>query len=115
MFWNTLGSSAGGFVAGYVFIPLLGLGGTFAILGAVSVAIGLATQWRIRRDAARNPLWGPATVVSLFALVACSGEDEPSRSSSTTEAPATPKIEHVDAAGAAELLVERVVEARVGR
>jgi len=46
LFWNTIGSSAGGFVAGYVLIPGLGLTLTVFTLGLVSIAIGAAAHWR---------------------------------------------------------------------
>lgn len=45
VFWNTVGSSAGGFAAGYLLIPGLGLGLTFACLAMVSIAIGACCQW----------------------------------------------------------------------
>jgi spermidine synthase len=41
LFWNTLGSSAGGFLAGYVLLPLLGLHWTFLALGAGSAGLSL--------------------------------------------------------------------------
>lgn len=46
LFWNTIGASAGGFVAGYVLIPGLGLTPTVFALGLVSIAIGFGAHWR---------------------------------------------------------------------
>ena len=39
VFWNTIGSSLGGFLAGYVFLHLLGLHGTLTLLGFGSLAL----------------------------------------------------------------------------
>jgi len=44
VFWNTIGSSAGGFIAGYLLIPTLGLTGTFFALAVVSIALGVAAE-----------------------------------------------------------------------
>lgn len=44
VFWNTLGSSAGGFAAGYLLIPTLGLTWTFFALAGVSIGIGVAAE-----------------------------------------------------------------------
>lgn len=48
VFWNTVGSSAGSFAAGYLLIPGLGLGGTFVALGLVSLAVGVGAEWKLQ-------------------------------------------------------------------
>ncbi len=42
VFWNTLGSSAGGFMAGYAFLPVLGLHWTLISLGIGSLLLSVA-------------------------------------------------------------------------
>jgi spermidine synthase len=73
VFWNTLGSSAGGFVSGYVLIPGLGLTGAFLALALLSIAFGAAAAWRVARetspDASLAAVRGYATL-TLFALAA---------------------------------------------
>jgi spermidine synthase len=75
VFWNTLGASAGGFVAGYVLIPGLGLTGAFASLAVLSVGISAAAEWRLSREgpaAWRRVLrfgYVPAAVGLLFIVV----------------------------------------------
>jgi spermidine synthase len=73
VFWNTLGSSAGGFVSGYVLIPGLGLTGALFTLALLSIAFGAAAAWRAGRETAPDvslaALRGSATL-TLFALAA---------------------------------------------
>lgn len=45
VFWNTLGSAAGAWLAGYVLLPLLGLHASLALLALASLAIA-AAAWR---------------------------------------------------------------------
>ncbi len=45
VFWNTLGSSAGAFLAGYLLLPLLGLHRSLAALGLASAVLG-GVAWR---------------------------------------------------------------------
>jgi SAM-dependent methyltransferase len=52
IFWNTVGSSAGGFLAGYFLIPVLGLHGTMIALGCGSLALSAAARVKASRDAA---------------------------------------------------------------
>ncbi len=72
VFFNTLGSSAGGFAAGYILLPGLGLTGAFAVLAVVSVGISVAAQWRLGLDAGLTrrrflqPGYVPAIVALLF-------------------------------------------------
>lgn len=49
VFWNTLGSAAGALAAGYALLPGLGLSGCFAVLAVLSVAVGVASEWRFGR------------------------------------------------------------------
>jgi spermidine synthase len=58
VFWNTLGSSAGGFAAGYLLIPALGLTGTFLALGLISLSLALGAEWKLKweRTSGRLPL-----------------------------------------------------------
>jgi spermidine synthase len=53
VFWNTLGSSAGGFAVGYGCIPWLGLNGTLLVLAAGSLGLGAAAAFRDRSESAR--------------------------------------------------------------
>lgn len=78
VFWNTLGSSAGGFFTGYALIPALGLGGTLGMLALLSVGLGIGAEWtRLRPlapaeragDAARSRRPGTA-VVALLVIAA---------------------------------------------
>ena len=48
VFWNTIGSSLGGFLAGYVFLHLLGLHGTLTLLGFGSLALAAACLFKAR-------------------------------------------------------------------
>lgn len=72
VFWNTVGASAGGFAAGYVLIPALGLNWTLFALTLLSLALGAAAEGRLVHEAGlsrRLPLgWGHAlTAVALIA------------------------------------------------
>lgn len=51
VFWNTVGSSAGGFLVGFVSIPAVGLTGALLAMGLVSIGLGAAAEWRLGRDA----------------------------------------------------------------
>jgi len=55
VFWNTVGSSLGGFLAGYVFLPLMGLHWTLFALGLGSLAVSAALIWRSCSDPATSP------------------------------------------------------------
>lgn len=63
VFWNTLGSSAGGFAVGYLGIPTIGLGRTLLVLGGLSIALGVVAQalWAAR---AAPPSGGPARLAA---------------------------------------------------
>lgn len=54
LFFNTVGSSLGGFIAGYLLLPALGLHGTLALLGLGSVGLALAAHLKV--EAAPEPL-----------------------------------------------------------
>jgi spermidine synthase len=81
VFVNTIGSSIGGFVAGYALIPCpwLRLTGTFATLCGVSVTIGLVAETLLRREAgeqqeAAQPRRGrirPGYLLAAVAVVVC--------------------------------------------
>ncbi|MBI4603750.1 MAG: hypothetical protein HY721_17485 [Planctomycetes bacterium] len=53
VFWNTLGSSAGGFLCGYALLPLLGLHWTLAVLGVGSAGLSVAAHWKALGTAAQ--------------------------------------------------------------
>ena len=53
MFWNTVGSGLGGFVAGYLLLPALGLHWTLLVLGLGSLGMSVAAQLRLWRDGPR--------------------------------------------------------------
>jgi predicted membrane-bound spermidine synthase len=69
IFWNTVGASAGGFVAGYLLIPWLGLTGTFFTLSLLTLALGAAAESRLLRDAGRAPI-GPGHALAAVVLLA---------------------------------------------
>ncbi|MBN1442557.1 MAG: hypothetical protein JXA90_07600 [Planctomycetes bacterium] len=46
VFWNMLGSSAGGFLGGYVLLPALGLHGSLVLLGVLSLSFSLTAGWK---------------------------------------------------------------------
>ncbi|MFQ5704797.1 MAG: hypothetical protein ACE5HT_12345 [Gemmatimonadales bacterium] len=50
IFWNTLGSSVGGFAAGYVLIPTLGLKGAFVATGVISLALAVWAERERKSD-----------------------------------------------------------------
>lgn len=56
VFWNTLGSSAGGFAAGYLLLPLFGLDRGWLVLGLGSILLSWAVLRRDGTDAG-----GPAS------------------------------------------------------
>jgi len=68
VFWNTVGAALGGFLAGYVLLPLLGLGGALIALGLGSLALFVAV-WR-RHDPARSPRLRRAGQAAALASVA---------------------------------------------
>ncbi|HVR76071.1 MAG TPA: hypothetical protein VMT52_17195 [Planctomycetota bacterium] len=45
LLWNTLGSSAGSFIAGYVLLPLLGLHYSLLVFSLGSIGLALAAWW----------------------------------------------------------------------
>ncbi len=74
VFWNMLGSSAGGLAAGYILIPVLGLTGGFVVAAAVSTSVAVAAEWRLSAGSkglwrVARPGYGLAAAVVLFALV----------------------------------------------
>jgi len=87
LFWNTIGSSAGGFIAGYALLPGLGLTLSMLVLGLVSIALGLAANWQAGIE--RSPQWklsragrilGYAIILLAFGFVLRSArEDIPRR------------------------------------
>lgn len=72
VFWNTLGSSAGGLVTGYALIPGIGLTGAFAVLSLVSIALSVAAEGKLAFGSATGymrylrPGFIPAAVGLLF-------------------------------------------------
>jgi spermidine synthase len=74
LFWNTLGSSAGGFVAAYALIPILGLQGAIAVTGLISVTIAVwAERERSRHKTTKRrtrieALWYALPAISLAVL-----------------------------------------------
>lgn len=79
VFWNTLGASAGAFAAGYGLLPLLGLHGTFAALGAGSVGLALLCATAVPRATRGLPFRVAALVLGVLSVAAISafarGED----------------------------------------
>lgn len=69
VFWNTLGASAGSFLAGYVLLPLVGLHGTLAILGVAMTVLGALAFWRATPSGAAPRARG----LSLGFAAACAG------------------------------------------
>ena len=68
VFWNTLGASAGGFAAGYILLPSVGLTGTLVTFTLLTVALGAAAESRlVKASGSRFPV-GPGHVVGLVAL-----------------------------------------------
>lgn len=47
VFWNTLGSSGGGFAAGVLLIPILGLTNGLLFLSLISIAVGAGANWKL--------------------------------------------------------------------
>jgi spermidine synthase len=74
-FWNTLGSAAGGLAAGYALLPGLGLRGCFSALAVLSVALGVASEWR--SGVGERARWGhllrPGTLGAAALLTSRSG------------------------------------------
>ena len=89
LFWNTLGSSAGGFAVGYALIPAVGLVGALRALAALSLGLGLAALVRERREAGRSGLPRAALALALASAAATAwlGRGDPVRE--LTEAVAT--------------------------
>jgi spermidine synthase len=74
VFLNTLGSSAGGFLAGYVLLPGLGLGGSLCVLALGSFLIAVLSEWRLGQvegSAPRSPLSRPGYLLSAIGVLAC--------------------------------------------
>ena len=74
VFWNTLGSSAGGLAAGYVLIPGLGLTDAFGALAVVSIALAVAAQWRLGHESGApfrllRPGYAPAAIAVVFVVI----------------------------------------------
>jgi hypothetical protein len=72
VFWNTLGASAGGFGAGYLLIPALGLTGALFCLTLLTVGLGAAAESRLVRETAGPRRWllGGAHILGAAVLVA---------------------------------------------
>ncbi len=71
VFWNLVGSSAGGVVAGYVLLPGLGLNLGFAALAVASVGLGAGAEWMLRKDGRRaygSPGYALAGLAIAFIL-----------------------------------------------
>jgi predicted membrane-bound spermidine synthase len=81
LFWNTLGSSAGGFAVGYALIPAFGLAGTLRALAALSLGLGLAAVLRFRRETGRAGLPRAALAFALASAAATAwlGRGDPVR------------------------------------
>ncbi len=71
VFWNTLGASAGGFAAGYVLLPTVGLTGTMVAFVLLTIALGAgAESWLVRERTTRTRFAaGPGHIVGLAALL----------------------------------------------
>ena len=72
VFWNTIGSSAGGFLAGYVLLPGLGLHGTLVGVGLGSLGLSIASTAKSHAAApGSSRRWAYAVPgIGLLALVA---------------------------------------------
>lgn len=57
VFWNTIGASAGGFAAGYLLIPAVGLTGTLFSLTLCTLALGAAAESRLMRGGTGDRRW----------------------------------------------------------
>lgn len=68
VFWNTLGSSAGAVVAGYLFLPLLGLHASLTVLGLASLFIAVVA-WSSASAGGRSLLGAAMTAGTVAALV----------------------------------------------
>lgn len=71
VFWNTLGSSAGGFAMAYAVIPAVGLSGSFLALAMISIAIGAGAAYLLQRSERSRTavaLSVTALAVSLYSL-----------------------------------------------
>ena len=81
VFWNTMGSSLGGFVAGYLLIPGLGLSQTLLVLAGVSIGIACMAERAAfleeRSSAAKktgpgggDPAWlRPGVIIAVVAML----------------------------------------------
>ena len=71
VFWNTLGASAGGFSAGYILLPTVGLTGTMVAFSLLTVALGVAAEsWLAREIGTRKRFTaGPGHSLGIAALV----------------------------------------------
>lgn len=69
VFWNTLGSSAGAFLAGYLLLPALGMHGSLALLGLASLLLA-AFAWRAEgaRPAPAAVAVGATSLVAVCAF-----------------------------------------------
>ncbi|MEZ4861686.1 MAG: fused MFS/spermidine synthase [Caldilineaceae bacterium] len=65
---NTLAAIAGALVAGFLFIPWLGLKGTLITLALMNLLLGVIAAWRVRRQ--QTQWWrSPAVAVGMAALL----------------------------------------------
>lgn len=71
LFWNTLGSSAGGFAVGYALVPALGLAGALRALAALSLGLGVAALWRERRESQRRGVPRAGLALASAAAAGC--------------------------------------------
>ncbi len=71
VFWNTLGASAGGFAAGYILLPTVGLTGTMVAFALLTVALGAGAESRLvrERDTRTRLSAGPGHILGIAALL----------------------------------------------
>ncbi len=69
VFWNTLGASAGGFGAGYILLPNIGLTGTLFAFAFLTIALGLAAEsWLVKKGGTSLSV-GPGHLMGIAALL----------------------------------------------
>ena len=69
VFWNTIGASSGGFAAGYILLPAVGLTGTLVAFTLLTIALGAAAESRLRGSGGSRVHFGPGHVIGVVALL----------------------------------------------